>query len=137
MRRAAALVLVAALATAGAGCGDDEDSTDRVRPQETGPSPGAGVTDRDADVAIRDFEFVPSQASIPVGASVEWTNNGDIAHTVTWSGGEGERFDSGRMQPGENFKRTFDEPGARVRYHCSIHPRMRGTVEVGVMGPDN
>lgn len=134
MRRPLAALAVGTL-LAIAGCGDDEDS-ERVRPQATGEAPGVGTVDRDADVGIRDFEFAPRRAVIPAGASVEWTNTGDVAHTVTWSGGEGERFDSGPIAPGDDFKRSFDEPGATVRYRCSIHPRMQGTVDVGVEAPE-
>ncbi len=88
-------------------------------------------------MSIRDFEFVPPKAVIPAGAIVEWTNAGDVAHTATWTAGDGDRFDSGRIEPGENYRRTFAEPGAEVRYECTIHPCMRGTVEVGAGAPDD
>ena len=131
----AAGVLVAALMVAlNGGCGDDEKTADAPasdigdnRGSPAGGAPGVGVGDRDADVGIRDFEYVPERASIPAGASIEWTNNGDVPHTVTWKSGDGRRFDSGSIEPGESYKRGFPADGL-IEYHCTIHPRMTGRV---------
>ena len=130
-------IAVAAILSAGfAGCDDDEKTTADTagdiganRGSATGGSPGVGVGDRDSDVGIRDFEFVPDLAPIPAGASVEWTNSGDVAHTVTWRSGAGARFDSGPIEPGESYKRGFPADGL-IRYRCTIHPRMTGQVRV-------
>jgi amicyanin len=80
-------------------------------------------------VAVRDFTFVPAEVRIAPGTTVTWVNcepeNID-AHTSTADGGA---WDSGFLQPGETYSRTFDEAGA-FPYHCTPHPFMRGTVAV-------
>ncbi len=126
MIRAACLGVVAALFAAG--CGDDDEG-ERLRPEVTGEEPGVGVVDRDSDVAIRDFRFEPELAPIPAGASVDWKNQGDVAHTVTWRAGPGDEFDSGTIEPGKSYKRGFPAAGL-IEYRCSIHPRMTGRVRV-------
>jgi plastocyanin len=63
---------------------------------------------------------------IGVNNTVTWTNNDQVAHTVTAADGS---FDSGSMQPGQIFVHTFTTPGT-YQYHCQIHPWMTGTVIV-------
>jgi plastocyanin len=81
-------------------------------------------------VSIEDFYFEPSEAAIQPGDTITWTNEGNTPHTVTADDGS---FDSGTLQPGESFSRTFQNPGM-VTYHCSIHPFMTGSVSVGQSG---
>ena len=130
MRRSGAIAAAVSALTVGAlgGCGDDDEGT-RVRPETTGEGPGVGVGDRDSDIGIRDFEFSPDLAAIPAGASVEWTNRGEVAHTVTWSSGPGDHFDSGPIAPGTNYRRGFPTNGL-IKYRCTIHPEMTGSVRV-------
>ncbi len=118
------------------GCGDDERPSD-ARPGDVGAnrgspaggSPGVGMVDRDSDVGIRDFKYVPDHVAIPAGASVEWTNSGDVAHTVTWNSGPGRHFDSGPIEPGKSYRRGFPASGL-IEYRCAIHPGMAGSVRV-------
>jgi len=78
------------------------------------------------DVQVVDFEFQPGSLTIPVGATVTWTNAGQRPHTVSADDGS---FDSGRLDPGESFSHTFTEPGT-YSYHCGFHPQMQGTITV-------
>ena len=78
------------------------------------------------DVSVVDFAFEPGTVSVPVGATITWTNTGSRPHTVTADDGS---FDSGRLDPGEQFSQTFDQPGT-FTYHCGFHPEMQGTVVV-------
>src|SRR5215212_5942076 len=78
------------------------------------------------DVSVVDFAFEPGTISVPVGATVTWTNTGSRPHTVTADDGS---FDSGRLDPGEQFSQTFDQPGTYT-YHCGFHPEMQGTIVV-------
>jgi hypothetical protein len=57
---------------------------------------------------------------------VTWTNAGSRQHTVTADDGS---FDSGRLDPGEQFSQTFDQPGT-FTYFCGFHPEMQGSVVV-------
>lgn len=107
---AAALVLLGASAF-GALRADEGGSAD----------PAAG------DVAIIDFSFEPTPLQTSVGQAVTWTNQDSAAHTVT-SDGDGP-LASGELAEGESYDATFDAAGT-YEYLCSIHPTMRGTVEV-------
>jgi plastocyanin len=78
------------------------------------------------DVDIVDFAFVPDLIIVPLGTTVRWTNVGDVDHTVT---SDTALFDSGTLQPGDSFQRTFDALGS-YGYFCTIHPSMTGTVIV-------
>ena len=79
---------------------------------------------QDAAVAVQvvDFAFEPGTLTVPAGATVTWTNAGSRPHTVTADDGS---FDSGRLDPGEQFSQTFDQPGT-FTYFCGFHPEMQG-----------
>src|SRR5215212_7815380 len=77
-------------------------------------------------VQVVDFAFEPGVLTVPAGATVTWTNAGSRTHTVTADDGS---FDSGRLDPGEQFSQTFDQPGTYT-YHCGFHPEMQGTIVV-------
>jgi plastocyanin len=75
---------------------------------------------------IASFAFDPTNAGVKVGATLTWTNNDNVAHTVTFDDGSDS---SGNLTKGATFKRTFDKAGT-FTYHCNIHPAMRGIVTV-------
>ncbi|HEX2094989.1 MAG TPA: cupredoxin family copper-binding protein [Longimicrobiaceae bacterium] len=75
---------------------------------------------------MRGFAFTPSNIEVVAGTTVEWTNNDPMAHTVTATDGS---FDSGLIQPGAVWRRTFDTPGT-YPFNCTPHPFMKGTVVV-------
>jgi plastocyanin len=78
-------------------------------------------------VALADDYLSPEMVTVPVGASVVWTNNGQHRHTVT---ADDERWSSLPLGPGDTYRHTFTEPGT-YPYHCSFHPNhMRGTIVV-------
>ncbi len=85
---------------------------------------------RSVAVRMEDMQFKPRVVSVRGGITVEWSNDDDVVHTVEKIGREGEDFGSGRIRPGDTYKRTFVRAGV-YRYRCSIHPnRMRGQVSV-------
>jgi plastocyanin len=90
-------------------------------------APAAGAAT--LDVRIRDFAFGPSYTRVEPGDSVRWIVTGSF-HTVTSRAGSPERFDSGQLGTGEEFLRAFPNAG-RYSYQCTIHPEMRGVVQVG------
>lgn len=94
----------------------DEDADDPAQPPA---EPGEEAID------IEDFEFVDGDLTVPVGTTVEWTQQDDVAHTVDFEDGEA----SGQLEEGETYSRTFDEPG-EYDYSCSPHPQMTGTITV-------
>src|SRR5215211_8479560 len=77
-------------------------------------------------VQVVDFAFEPGMLTVPAGATVSWTNAGSRTHTVTADDGS---FDSGRLDPGEQFSQTFDQRGT-FTYHCGFHPEMQGSIVV-------
>jgi Plastocyanin len=65
-----------------------------------------------SDVEIEDSGFSPDEVSINPGDKVEWTNRGDERHTVT---ADDSSFDSGELEPEENFRWRFQEAGTYFR----------------------
>src|SRR5215204_5982336 len=80
----------------------------------------AGAQGQTMTVSIEDFFFSPANMTVAPGTTVMWVNNGQAPHTSTADDGA---WDSGTLQPGENFSFTFDQAGTYT-YHCTIHPNM-------------
>jgi plastocyanin len=79
-----------------------------------------------AEVKIDNFSFGPQTVTVPVGATVIWTNNDDIPHTVVSTDGV---FKSKVRDTDEKFSYTFTKAGT-YSYYCSVHPKMTGKVVV-------
>src|SRR6266446_6526993 len=79
-----------------------------------------------AEVKIDNFSFGPQTVTVPVGATVTWTNNDDIPHTVVSTDGV---FNSKVRDTDEKFSYTFTKAGT-YPYYCSVHPKMAGKVVV-------
>jgi plastocyanin len=79
--------------------------------------------------------FRPAEVTVPVGAAVRWVNEDATFHTVTASDSERVRrpnglFDAVLDAEGEEFTRTFDQPGS-YPYYCQPHAEfMAGVVRV-------
>jgi plastocyanin len=100
-----------------AACGGDSDSAGD-------DDPAAGVDG--PTVILRDIAFQPDTISVPAGGTVTWVfDDGGIPHNVVAADDsfESETKDSGR------FTHTFDDVGT-FPYVCTIHPNMKGTVQV-------
>lgn len=78
------------------------------------------------EVKIDNFSFAPGTLTVPVGATVTWTNRDDIPHTAVSTEGA---FKSKVMDTDEKFSYTFTKPG-NYPYFCSIHPKMTGKIVV-------
>ena len=77
-------------------------------------------------VKIDNFSFGPQTVTVPVGATVTWTNRDDIPHTVVSTDGV---FKSKVRDTDEKFSYTFTKAGT-YPYYCSVHPKMTGQVVV-------
>jgi plastocyanin len=86
----------------------------------------AAANDQPATVNIDNFSFAPQTLTVPVGATVTWTNRDDIPHTAVSTDGV---FKSKVMDTDEKFSYTFTKPGT-YPYYCTIHPKMTGKVIV-------
>jgi plastocyanin len=104
------------------------------RPARTPPPPptqelGADTVNAEGitvSARVEDFSFQPARLEVRPGATVVWSNQGQVIHTVTAEDGS---FDSGEIDPGAQGRITFSRPGT-YRYHCTPHPFMRGVVVV-------
>src|SRR5580658_8447517 len=79
-----------------------------------------------AAVKIDNFTFGPQTLTVPVGATVTWTNSDDIPHTSVSTEGA---FKSKVLDTDEKFSYTFTKAGT-YPYYCTIHPKMTGKVVV-------
>jgi len=93
-------------------------------------SPGVAGNDQpyaaNAAVNIDNFVFGPQTITVPVGATVTWTNKDDIPHT---SVSTEDVFKSKVLDTDEKFSYTFTKAGT-YPYYCTIHPKMTGKVVV-------
>ncbi|HJP65377.1 MAG TPA: plastocyanin/azurin family copper-binding protein [Actinomycetota bacterium] len=77
------------------------------------PSPGA---------------YSPSNASLIIGDTAQWTNNSNNIHSAT--GDSPLSFwDTGTFTNGQSRSKQFVAAGTYT-YHCSVHSSMHGTVSV-------
>lgn len=79
-----------------------------------------------AEVKIDNFVFGPQTLTVPIGATVTWTNKDDIPHTTVSTDGV---FKSKVMDTDEKFSFKFTKAGT-YSYYCSVHPKMIGKVVV-------
>jgi plastocyanin len=88
-------------------------------------------------VILKNTSFQPQQITISTGGELTWMNQDSVNHTIVGDNtGPGDDFQSGVLQPGEEFSFIFDQPGT-YPYHCSIHPNMKGTVIVTGLATQN
>ena len=79
------------------------------------------------NVEISGFEFNPNTITIPKGANILWTNIDSVPHTIFSDSGDEIHSDS--LIKGETYAHTFNAPGT-YKYHCGVHPSMKGVVVV-------
>jgi plastocyanin len=93
-------------------------------------SPSVTASDQpsaaNAAVNIDNFVFGPQTITVPVGATVTWTNKDDIPHT---SVSTDSVFKSKVLDTDDKFSYTFTKTGT-YPYYCTIHPKMTGKVVV-------
>ncbi len=75
--------------------------------------------------------YIPSVITIKQGEQVVWLNEDVAFHSVTSGlyGNQTDLFDSGHLDPEEQYAVTFDEKGD-FDYFCTLHPWMAGRVLV-------
>jgi len=91
-----------------------------------GGGAGAANVANATHAEMRTMVFGPKRIEIPVGGTVTWTNNDPLVHTITADDGS---WDSGPIEPGKTWSRTFTQPG-EYAYHCTPHPFMRALIVV-------
>jgi len=88
-------------------------------------TPGATAVSSNA-VSIQDFSFSPKVIRVKQGTKVVWKNSDIVSHTVT---SDSNAFSSPLLGQAKTFEYTFAAKG-EYSYHCTPHPRMKGTVIV-------
>ena len=69
---------------------------------------------------------------MPKGGSVTWTNDDSVGHDVTKSPAPAPTSSPATPAPspgGDTFTQKFTTPGT-IKYVCTVHPGMEGTVVV-------
>lgn len=95
--------------------------------QAKSPSPPVTVAKvASPQIRIENFAFNPTTVTVPVGATVTWTNDDGTLHTVTSAT---KVFSSAGLDEGGAFSYTFTTPGTYT-YYCKLHPHMTGTIVV-------
>lgn len=87
---------------------------------------GVASAQMNNSVSIKDFAFEPNILTVTVGTTVTWTNSDPAQHEVASDNGT---FDSGIMNPNDQFTYSFSQPG-NYSYYCKIHPYMFGMIQV-------
>jgi plastocyanin len=123
-----ALAAVSVMATAcgssskGGGASPPASSTPATAATASGGAPAASGS----TVEINNFMFMPMTLTVAVGTTVTWKFDDTTDHTVA---ADDQSFTSPAMGQGQTYTHTFKTPGT-VKYHCSIHPFMTGTIIV-------
>jgi amicyanin len=78
-------------------------------------------------IKIDNFSFGPSTLTVPVGATVTWSNQDDVPHNVVST--DGKDIKSPVLDTDQKFTHTFAQAGTYA-YYCAIHPKMTGKVIV-------
>lgn len=80
-------------------------------------------------VEVYEYAFAPDRVRIRPGRLVAWRAVGEELHNIVPDAGPGQAgFQRARDLGVSGY--LFRRRGV-YRYHCSLHPRMRGTVVVG------
>jgi plastocyanin len=78
------------------------------------------------NIGIASMKFGPASLTVKAGTTVTWTNNDNMAHTVTADDGS---FTSSDLNYGDKYSHTFNSVGT-VAYHCIYHAAMKAAVVV-------
>jgi plastocyanin len=116
---AAAAALAAGCGSSGNGSSSSATATASSKPASSG---GGAVV-----VTMKDIQFHPTTVTVKTGQTVEWRNDDSVSHNVTAQ--SGASFKSKDFGNGGTFKFKATKAGT-IKYVCTIHPGMDGTLTV-------
>jgi plastocyanin len=109
--RTSVLIALAVVALVAGGCGGGSS--------KSSSSPGA--------VSMKGLRFHPANVTVKVGQKVTWTNDDNVDHNVTATGGA--KFMSQAFGNGKTYSFTPRRAGV-IKYVCTLHPGMLGKLVV-------
>jgi plastocyanin len=113
------LIPLALMVFALGGCGS---SSPAKRSLTTAGPPGT------IHVVMKNIMYNPMTIHAKVGQTVTWTNEDDAPHNVTYA--SGPKFASSpTFFHGQSWTLKLTKAGV-IRYRCTIHPGMHGTIIV-------
>ncbi len=120
-----ALIAVTAVASA---CGSSSNGGGASTPASAAANTASGGAPAasGSTVEINNFMFMPASLTVAVGTAVTWKFDDSTDHTVA---ADDNSFTSPPLGKGKTYTHTFKTAGT-VKYHCSIHPFMTGTIIV-------
>jgi plastocyanin len=77
------------------------------------------------EIRMRGNSYSPRRLQVAVGDTVVWVNADIVRHDAVREG----RFNTGELKGGERYAWVPTDTGT-IRYECTIHERMRGTLTV-------
>ena len=80
----------------------------------------------ESKVSIMSSAYSPASLTIVSGSAVTWTNNDNVAHTVTTADGN---INSGDIAPGSSYSKTFTTTGT-YSYYDAHNTSMTGVLIV-------
>jgi plastocyanin len=127
---------LATLAFLPAACGGNDEPDPTV--QDANPDPttagesaedtgsGGATAQGTVEIVMKDFKFEPATAKVKVGQEISWRNEDDAKHDAF---SEEHGLDTPEIGQGKTVEYTPDKAGT-IQYICSIHPNMKGTLEI-------
>lgn len=116
------LLLVLILVLAGCQTAPATEATEApAAPQEA--EPAQEDQGEFVHIDITGFSFDPGAITIAAGTTVTWRHDSNAPHTVTADDG---LFRSSRLDNGDEFSFTFEEPGS-YPYYCEFHGAPEGS----------
>src|SRR5215472_11099375 len=90
------------------------------------PFAASAAAGRTEAVQIENYSFAPGRLTVPVGATVTWTNHDEVPHTIV-ADDNPRSFRSAGLDTDDSFSFTFTKAGT-YRYFFSVHTHMTGTI---------
>jgi len=79
-------------------------------------------------ITVQSNSFEPALVTVPKNSLVTWTNKDTAEHQIA-SDGDLAELKSGILDQDNAYMFTFEKTGT-WKYHCELHPEIKGTIIV-------